>query len=521
MQVHVVDYQCGLKGKSAMTHESLAKLDDDLLAQRASKGDHVALEMLLNRFAPTAARTAFNLLGNQDDALDAAQTALIQVANTLESAWSGKHFCAWLCVCAHSAALNLRRQNFNRKRREQEIAGADSLEEAYMPEHPIERQELCAILRDEITSLQPETSLVVTQYYLQGVPVAEIASQTGLSVENCWQRLKRGRDKLRERLERRGVTLANVAMLAGIFGEISSAGKAWATALDPQLISTLVKTALSGRTTNSAPAQESTRAMSGGTIGFKILLAGFGLIALATISFIVMKDADFLEATGSQALQTPSQRRDSIAEVETKNTKSAAISLPRKEAGSSDVFHKVDFQNELSGWSFNGVLADAVKTEWNGKSIWALKLTTENKTDFGNVLYKIPLPPTGFAFEFDLMINSAFERPRNWSPNFRVKGENQPKANRDSVRLARRSPDFQWFHFRFECPCSMKDGKPDWQAVRHEKWFFDGELWASNDQMGEPEGFTLDLLNGCWLIANIQITPLVEADPTKNEANDF
>src|SRR5476651_1456054 len=82
----------GLTGslESIMTVDSLKTLEDDPLAGYAASGDTLALEVLLERHASTAVRIAYALLGNKEDAMDAAQTVLLQVAGDLPASWSGK-----------------------------------------------------------------------------------------------------------------------------------------------------------------------------------------------------------------------------------------------------------------------------------------------------------------------------------------------------------------------------------------------------------------------------------------------
>lgn len=89
-----------------MTLDELNALDDDAVAQRAAKGDAEAMEVLLLRSAPVAARIAHGVLGCHSDALDAAQETMLRILRCLGTTWSGKSYNAWLFSCAHAAAAD-------------------------------------------------------------------------------------------------------------------------------------------------------------------------------------------------------------------------------------------------------------------------------------------------------------------------------------------------------------------------------------------------------------------------------
>jgi RNA polymerase sigma-70 factor, ECF subfamily len=96
----------------------LAVLDDEALVARAVNGDRAALENLLQRHARLAFTYAFSVLGRREDALDAAQTALLQMAREVSAGGQRASFKACLYVCAHNAAVNLMQSNASRIRRE-------------------------------------------------------------------------------------------------------------------------------------------------------------------------------------------------------------------------------------------------------------------------------------------------------------------------------------------------------------------------------------------------------------------
>jgi len=225
-----------------MTRQSLRALDDDGLAKEAARGDRLALEILLNRHTPSAVQIAYLVLGRQQDALDAAQTALIQISHDLPNRWGGRSFSAWLRACVFGAAANHRKNEARRAQREQSVAIL-SKEVCMSPHEVLEQQEVRNALREELGQLNSETAAAITLHYLEDLSQTEVAMRFGWSVDVCKQRLHRGRERLREQLRRRGITLSATVLLSSLktlFGE----AKVWAGGLETRVYSDMVQETL-------------------------------------------------------------------------------------------------------------------------------------------------------------------------------------------------------------------------------------------------------------------------------------
>lgn len=135
-----------------------------------------------------------------------------------------------------------------------------------MPERSVEQEERLALLREELAALPAETAQVITLHHLSGLSTSEVSTQTGLSVDACKQRLVRGREALRERLERRGVVLSVVA-----FGELldgwSAAATQFADGLDANTVTRMANTALDASGTTGAENTETEGASISGMDG--------------------------------------------------------------------------------------------------------------------------------------------------------------------------------------------------------------------------------------------------------------
>jgi hypothetical protein len=107
------------------------------------------------------------------------------------------------------------------------------------------RQEALTALREELAALPSLTASIVALHHLEELSVAEVAHLTGLSVDACKQRLSRGREELRQRLERRGVALASIAVFTLLVDELFSASSAMAAEIESSVFEAITREALS------------------------------------------------------------------------------------------------------------------------------------------------------------------------------------------------------------------------------------------------------------------------------------
>src|SRR5262249_30440958 len=121
----------------------------------------------------------------------------------------------------HSVALRLARKARGSARRRMVQAHPEAPEPADPHPHPLDAlsgRGLLALLDEEITRLPDVYRLPLLLCALQGRPAGEAARLLGWSVGSVRGRLARGRQRLRERLARRGLDLSvgMVALLAPV-----------------------------------------------------------------------------------------------------------------------------------------------------------------------------------------------------------------------------------------------------------------------------------------------------------------
>ena len=180
-----------------------ASLSDPILVTRAKDGDAAALEALCARHAPRVERLARHLLRDPEDARDAAQEALAKLCVRLRQFRGESQFSTWL----HRLVVNTCRDAADRKRgRVHEplpeeigfVAEDDPARGVRMSEL---RRELC----DSLAGISPEQAQVIVLKDAYDFTFEEIAAAAGMPVGTAKCHAHRGRNRLRERLEKRDV----------------------------------------------------------------------------------------------------------------------------------------------------------------------------------------------------------------------------------------------------------------------------------------------------------------------------
>ncbi|HEV8180311.1 MAG TPA: sigma-70 family RNA polymerase sigma factor [Gaiellaceae bacterium] len=180
-----------------------ASLSDPVLVTRAKAGDGEALEALCVRHGPRVERLARHLLRDPEDAQDAAQEALAKLCVRLRQFRGEAQFSTWL----HRLVVNTcsdvgERQRTRTHEPLPEELGAD-LE--HDPARGVRISELRRELCDSLAGISPEQAQVIVLKDALGYTFEEIAAAADMPVGTAKCHAHRGRNRLRERLERRDV----------------------------------------------------------------------------------------------------------------------------------------------------------------------------------------------------------------------------------------------------------------------------------------------------------------------------
>ena len=182
-----------------------ASLSDPILVTRAKDGDAAALEALCARHAPRVERLARHLLRDPEDARDAAQEALAKLCVRLRQFRGESQFSTWL----HRLVVNTCRDAADRKRGARARAAAGGARRRWsrttIPRAASACRSCAASCATPSPSISPEQAQVIVLKDACDFTFEEIAAAAGMPVGTAKCHAHRGRNRLRERLEKRDV----------------------------------------------------------------------------------------------------------------------------------------------------------------------------------------------------------------------------------------------------------------------------------------------------------------------------
>jgi RNA polymerase sigma-70 factor (ECF subfamily) len=153
-----------------------------------------------------AQRTAFLITRNEAEAEDAVQVGFVKAYTSLGRFDPARPFRPWLLRIVANEARN-RRRSAGRRARLELAASALEPRVAPGPEADVVAAERRRQLLDAVESLREGDREVIGLRYFLDLGEAEMAGVLGIAGGTVKSRLNRAMGRLREELERRGVTL--------------------------------------------------------------------------------------------------------------------------------------------------------------------------------------------------------------------------------------------------------------------------------------------------------------------------
>ncbi len=173
--------------------------DEQLAAEAAREGsDGPAFVALVERFQERVWRVCYRLLGNSDDALDAAQDVLVKMFMQRTQFEARSRYSTWVHGIAIKTCLTIRRGRGRRQRRE-DRAGTDEAEAATRKQSGVGGLDTKADLQQMLETLDEEDRALLIMKYAEDYSYDELAAIFELSVSACKMRVSRARAKLQER----------------------------------------------------------------------------------------------------------------------------------------------------------------------------------------------------------------------------------------------------------------------------------------------------------------------------------
>lgn len=180
--------------------------DRELLHRFASQHDEEAFARLMRRHRPLVQGVGLRVLGNWHDSEDVTQAVFLVLARKAASPrWHDSVAC-WLYRVAYHLALKAKAASNRRQSKERQAVGraaADAFDD-------IRLSEARTLLDEELATLPERYHAPILLCCLEAATQEEAARQLGCSLATLKRRLTKGRELLRVRLARRGLTLSAV-----------------------------------------------------------------------------------------------------------------------------------------------------------------------------------------------------------------------------------------------------------------------------------------------------------------------
>jgi RNA polymerase sigma-70 factor (ECF subfamily) len=182
--------------------------------ERAKAGDAAAFEALIDCYQRKVLSTAFRLLGNREDAQDAAQEVFLRVHKYLRGFRSDQDFAAWLYriivnVCRDHIRKRGGRHQFASFESEREAGTLEALASGEDVEANAIKSQQHAMIAEALDTLSTKERAALVLRDFEGLSTVEVArvlgsSQTTVRTQICSARakIKQYRDRVLKRTRR-------------------------------------------------------------------------------------------------------------------------------------------------------------------------------------------------------------------------------------------------------------------------------------------------------------------------------
>jgi RNA polymerase sigma factor (sigma-70 family) len=189
---------------------ALGSVDDGALLEQYLLRDGTAegaFAALVERHGPMVLRVCRDVLRDPHDAKDAAQATFLILARKASSIRRHTALASWLFGTARRVASLAKRDAARRRRHERQWA--EAVATARQSQSASEDQDRCwPELHEELERLPGRYRTAIVLCDLEGLSHEQASSRLGCPLRTLQTRLYRGRERLRLRLVRRGLTLA-------------------------------------------------------------------------------------------------------------------------------------------------------------------------------------------------------------------------------------------------------------------------------------------------------------------------
>ncbi|PWU17406.1 MAG: hypothetical protein C5B49_08950 [Bdellovibrio sp.] len=245
MEKRLQDRLSGCIRQVVTTLQLRAENDQELLRRFVVQHDEAAFAAIVRRHGPMILRVASRTLQNGHDAEDVFQATFLVLSQKAQTLRQQESLGSWLFGTAYRLALKSKAMAGERRNREKRSA----MTHVATPLAQITVREAQEILEEEISRLPEKFREPVVLCCLEGLTRDEAAQQIGCTASALKGRLELARERLRQRLVARGLTLpcslGALLLLEGVVGAavpqvlISSTTKAAIAVVAGQAVTTV------------------------------------------------------------------------------------------------------------------------------------------------------------------------------------------------------------------------------------------------------------------------------------------
>lgn len=190
-------------------------LEDQSLAQAAQGGDQRAFAQLVEKYQTPVYNLAYRMLGNPNDAEDAAQETFLRAYAQLKKYHADQKFATWLlAIDAHYCIDRLRRRKILWLSLDESEWSDELVSESPEPDDELLRRERQQEVERLLEHLPPAARLAVVLRYWHEQSIEEIAKTTGDSASAVKVKLHRARQTLAQKMAQ-----ADARVMHGMKGE--------------------------------------------------------------------------------------------------------------------------------------------------------------------------------------------------------------------------------------------------------------------------------------------------------------
>lgn len=194
------------------TPSAVVMNDAELVERFVSRHEPAAFEELVRRHGPMVLRVCRRVLHHAQDAEDAFQAAFMVLARKAGAIAKRGSLASWLYGVAYRVALQTRERV--QQHRTAPLGPAEANLHDHRQAHPAGTADVREVLDEELNRLPEKYRAPLVLCFLEGRTNDEAAHQLGCSRGTIATRISRGRDRLRDGLVRRGLTVSGVALAA-------------------------------------------------------------------------------------------------------------------------------------------------------------------------------------------------------------------------------------------------------------------------------------------------------------------